>query len=114
MNECQHLFPERGVGCAACDGYYSWRDTADVLETHWLTNVGCQHYVDGTGDNAAACWCGWIGPRVANVGLAVESWAKHAASAIEAATATGTASTLPEGHRPKGRRMIPPLKTQEP
>lgn len=47
----------------------------EALVAHWLSDLGCRHE-DG-GNNQASCFCGWTGDRVANVGLAVESWADH-------------------------------------
>jgi hypothetical protein len=57
----------------------------EALTTHWLTSLGCVHYDNERGDNAASCWCGWNGPRVPNVGEAVRTWAEHTADALAAA-----------------------------
>jgi hypothetical protein len=49
-----------------------------ILRDHWLTDLGCSH--EGAGSNQAACYCGWAGNRVANVGEAVAQWAVHVSS----------------------------------
>lgn len=53
-----------------------------VLSSHWVTDTGCQHYEDGSGDNQFACWCGWVSDRVPNVGEGVRAWAKHVTQAL--------------------------------
>lgn len=49
---------------------------AQVLNNHWLHDLGCSH--EGEGSNQALCGCGWLGDRLPNVGAAKAQWVNHA------------------------------------
>jgi hypothetical protein len=50
-------------------------ELGQVLHAHWLHDLCCSH--EGEGSNQPMCGCGWLGDRVANVGLAKSQWVNH-------------------------------------